>query len=72
MKKFMNRPEDVVEKMMQGLAVVHPSSARVLGHKVMVRADAEQAHVQQFFDGAYAGQRIARSCRNADFAGTTG
>jgi dihydroxyacetone kinase len=47
MKKFINRPEDVVEEMMQGLAVLHPSSARLLGHKVMVRADAEQAHVQQ-------------------------
>jgi dihydroxyacetone kinase len=47
MKKFINRPEDVVEEMMQGLAVLHPSSARLLGHNVMVRADAEQAHVQQ-------------------------
>jgi triose/dihydroxyacetone kinase / FAD-AMP lyase (cyclizing) len=47
MKKFINRPEDVVEEMMQGLAVLHPSSARLLGHKVMVRADAEQAHDQQ-------------------------
>jgi dihydroxyacetone kinase len=47
MKKFINRPEDVVEEMMQGLAVLHPSSARLLGHKVMVRADAEQGHVQQ-------------------------
>jgi dihydroxyacetone kinase len=47
MKKFINRPEDVVEEMMQGLAVLYPSSARLLGHKVMVRADAEQAHVRQ-------------------------
>jgi triose/dihydroxyacetone kinase / FAD-AMP lyase (cyclizing) len=47
MKKFINRPEDVVEEMMQGLAVLHPSSARLSGHKVMVRADAKQAHVQQ-------------------------
>jgi dihydroxyacetone kinase len=47
MKKFINRPEDAVEEMMQGLAVLHPSSDRLLGHKVMVRADAEQAHVQQ-------------------------
>jgi triose/dihydroxyacetone kinase / FAD-AMP lyase (cyclizing) len=47
MKKFINRPEDVAEEMMQGLAVLHPSSARLLGRKVMVRADAEQAHVQQ-------------------------
>jgi dihydroxyacetone kinase len=47
MKKFINRPEDVVEEMMQGLAVLHPSSARLLGHKVMVRADAERARDQQ-------------------------
>jgi dihydroxyacetone kinase len=47
MKKFINRSEDVVEEMMQGLAVLHPSSTRLLGHKVMVRADAEQAHDQQ-------------------------
>src|ERR1700692_5053952 len=47
MKKFINRPEDVVEEMMRGLAVLHPSSARLLGHKVMVRADAERARDQQ-------------------------
>ena len=47
MKEFINRTEDVVEEMMQGLAVLHPSSTRLLGHKVMVRADPEQAHVQQ-------------------------
>jgi triose/dihydroxyacetone kinase / FAD-AMP lyase (cyclizing) len=47
MKKFINRPEDVVEEMMQGLAVLQPSSTRLLGHKVMVRADGEQAHDQQ-------------------------
>jgi triose/dihydroxyacetone kinase / FAD-AMP lyase (cyclizing) len=47
MKKFINRPEDVVEEMMRGLAVLHPGSARLLGHKVMVRADAERARDQQ-------------------------
>lgn len=47
MKKFINRPEDVVEEMMQGLAALHPSAARLLGHKVMVRADAERARDQQ-------------------------
>ncbi len=47
MKKFINRPEDVVEEMMQGLAVLHPSLARLLGHKVIVRADAERARDQQ-------------------------
>ncbi len=47
MKKFINRPEDVVEEMVQGLTVLHPGSARLQGHKVMVRADAEQALDQQ-------------------------
>ncbi|MBB5330066.1 dihydroxyacetone kinase subunit DhaL [Tunturiibacter gelidoferens] len=47
MKKFINRPKDVVEEMMQGLAVLHPSSARLLGHKVIARADAKQTRDQQ-------------------------
>lgn len=47
MKKFINRPEDVVEEMLQGLVVLHPGSARLLGHKVVVRADAEWPHNQQ-------------------------
>jgi dihydroxyacetone kinase len=47
MKKFINRPEDVVEEMMQGLAALYSGSIRLLGHKVMVRADAEQARDPQ-------------------------
>ena len=47
MKKFINRPEHVVEEMLQGLVVLHPGSARLLGHKVMVRTDAEQARDAQ-------------------------
>ena len=47
MKKFINRPEDVVEEMLQGLAVLHPGSARLGGHKVLIRADAEQARDRQ-------------------------
>jgi triose/dihydroxyacetone kinase / FAD-AMP lyase (cyclizing) len=42
MKKFINCPEHVVEEMLQGLVVLHPGSARLLGYKVMVRTDAEQ------------------------------
>jgi triose/dihydroxyacetone kinase / FAD-AMP lyase (cyclizing) len=42
MKKFINRPEHVVEEMLQGLVVLHPGSARLPGNKVMIRADAEQ------------------------------
>src|SRR3984957_7505825 len=47
MKKFMNRPENVVEEMLQGLAILYPGLVRVSGHKVMVRADAEQIRDQQ-------------------------
>src|SRR5271154_1203531 len=43
MKKFINRPEDVVEEMLQGLAVLHPGSVRLSGHKALIRADAAQA-----------------------------
>ena len=41
MKKFINRPEDVVEEMLQGLTVLSPNVARLSVHKVMFRADAD-------------------------------
>lgn len=47
MKKFINRPEDVVEEMLQGLVVLHPGSIRLPGHKALIRADAEQVRNQQ-------------------------
>src|SRR5271165_7103445 len=47
MKKLINRPEDVVEEMLQGLAVLHPGSMRLPGHKVMIRADAEKVRGSQ-------------------------
>jgi dihydroxyacetone kinase len=49
--------------MMQGLAVLHPSSARLLGHKVMVRADAERARDQQVavFSGGGSGHEPAHA-----------
>ncbi|HEY6374910.1 MAG TPA: dihydroxyacetone kinase subunit DhaK [Edaphobacter sp.] len=47
MKKFINRPEQVVEEMLQGLVVLHPGSGSWPGHKVMVRADAEQTRDRQ-------------------------
>ncbi|MGC1298848.1 MAG: dihydroxyacetone kinase subunit DhaL [Alloacidobacterium sp.] len=43
----MNRPENVVEEMLQGLSVLHPGLLRLSGHKVMVRADAELTRDQQ-------------------------
>ncbi len=47
MKKFINAPQDVVEEMLQGLVVLQPGSARLAGHKVMVRSDAEQVRERQ-------------------------
>jgi dihydroxyacetone kinase len=47
MKKFINDPENVVEEMLQGLVLLHPGSARLSEHKVMVRVDAEQYRDQQ-------------------------
>jgi dihydroxyacetone kinase len=47
MKKFINRPQDVVEEMLEGLVVLHPGSVRLAGHKVIVRSDAEQSRYQQ-------------------------
>ena len=47
MKKFINRPEDVVEEMLEGLVVLHPGLARLAEHKVIVRADAETSRHRQ-------------------------
>jgi triose/dihydroxyacetone kinase / FAD-AMP lyase (cyclizing) len=47
MKKFINRAEDVVEEMLQGLVVLHPGSVRLPGHKVLIRADARQVRDKQ-------------------------
>src|SRR5579859_2788167 len=47
MKKFINRATDVVEEMLQGLIALHPGSARLPGHKVIIRADAERTRDQQ-------------------------
>src|SRR6266496_3535711 len=47
MKKFINRPENAVEEMLEGLAVLSPGLMRLTGHKVMVRADAEQVRDHQ-------------------------
>ena len=47
MKKFINRGEDVVEEMLRGLVTLHPGSARLAGHSVIVRSDAAQARDKQ-------------------------
>src|SRR5271163_1218013 len=47
MKKFINRPENVVEEMLEGLVVLHSSSTRLAGYKVMVRVGSERVRDQQ-------------------------
>src|SRR5271165_2334204 len=47
MKKFINRPQDVVEEMLQGLVVLYPGCRRLPGHKVLIRADANAASRRQ-------------------------
>jgi dihydroxyacetone kinase len=47
MKKFMNRAENVVEEMLEGLVLLHPGLARLSGHKVIIRADADKARHDQ-------------------------
>jgi dihydroxyacetone kinase len=47
MKKFINRAENAVEEMLEGLAVLSPSLVRLAGHKVLFRADAERIRDQQ-------------------------
>jgi dihydroxyacetone kinase len=47
MKKFINRPEDAVEEMLQGFTVLTPGSERLPGHRVMFRADVEEIRDKQ-------------------------
>jgi dihydroxyacetone kinase len=47
MKKLINRPEDVVEEMVLGLAVLQPGCVRLPGHKALIRADRTQARERQ-------------------------
>jgi len=41
MKRLINRAEDVVEEMVEGLILLHPGLRRLPGQTVIVRADAE-------------------------------
>ena len=63
MKRFINRPDNVVEEMLQGLVLLHPGSARLSGYKVMVRVDAEQHRDQQVavFSGGGSGHEPAHA-----------
>ena len=59
MKKFINRPDNVVEEMLRGLVLLHPGSVRLSGHKVVVRVNTEQYRDQQVavLAGGGSGQR---------------
>ena len=61
MKKFINRPEDVVEEMLQGLVVLHPDCARLLGHKAIVRLDTEQPQHVAVLSGGGSGHEPAHA-----------
>jgi triose/dihydroxyacetone kinase / FAD-AMP lyase (cyclizing) len=67
MKKFINRPEDVVEEMLDGLLLLNPGLSRVAGHKAIVRADADQLREQQvsIISGGGSGHEPA----HADYVG---
>src|SRR3954468_10528033 len=47
MKKLINRPEAVVEEMVEGLAAIHPGLRRLPGHTVLGRADAAEGRARQ-------------------------
>src|SRR5215475_7322182 len=47
MKKLINNSANVVDEMLQGLSVLQPGSIRLSGHKVMIRADAQQIRDHQ-------------------------
>ncbi|HEX2571754.1 MAG TPA: dihydroxyacetone kinase subunit DhaK, partial [Polyangia bacterium] len=47
MKKLINRADEVVEEMLDGLVALHAGLARLLGHRVIVRADAEAVRDRQ-------------------------
>src|SRR5260370_700187 len=63
MKKFINRPETVVEDMLEGVAVLSPGLRRLSGHNVMVRADAEHGRDRRvaLFCGRGSGPKPAHS-----------
>jgi dihydroxyacetone kinase-like protein len=43
MKKFINRPEDIVPELLEGLALSHPKQVRIVGNNLIVRATPKAA-----------------------------
>ena len=67
MKKLINRPEDVVEEMLQGLLVLHPGLVRLSGHKVLMRSDASAVCQKQI--GLISGGGSGHEPAHAGFIG---
>lgn len=47
MKKFINRPDNVVEEMLEGMVMLYPGLALLPGYKVVVRADTKHKRNEQ-------------------------
>ncbi len=47
MQKLINNPERIVDEMLDGLLALYPGVARLAGHKVLLRADAEERRERQ-------------------------
>lgn len=47
MKKLINKPEHIVDEMLEGLLAIYPGLAKLSEHKVILRADAEQVRDAQ-------------------------
>jgi triose/dihydroxyacetone kinase / FAD-AMP lyase (cyclizing) len=47
MKKLINRPTDVLDEMLEGVIAIYPNLARLAGHNVLLRADADGVREKQ-------------------------
>ncbi len=47
MQKLINKPELVIEEMLDGLLALYPGLVRLAGHKVLLRGDAEERRERQ-------------------------
>src|SRR6478609_4172621 len=61
MKKLINRPEDVVEQMLEGLAAAFGGLRRLPGHKVLVRAEGARPGQVALISGGGAGHEPAHA-----------
>lgn len=61
MKKFLNKPTDVVGEMLEGIVAAHPSLRRVPGFNVIARADAPVAGKVGLISGGGSGHEPAHA-----------